>query len=80
VNNFTRTLAKERAPTVRVNAIAPRFVATSYLDYVSEELKASWLEAIPLKRSDHPTAAAAALPATRPENRHPPRKVPSKEL
>ncbi len=28
----------------------------------------------------HPTAAAAARPATRPENRHPPRNVPSRAL
>jgi 3-oxoacyl-[acyl-carrier protein] reductase len=60
VNNFTRTLAKELAPTVRVNAIAPGFVATSYMDHISEELKASWLEAIPLKRFIAPEEVAEA--------------------
>ena len=60
VNNFTRTLAKDLAPTVRVNAIAPGFVATSYMDRVSDELKASWLEAIPLKRFISPEEIAEA--------------------
>lgn len=60
LNNFTRTLAKELAPTVRVNAIAPGFVATSYLDRVSSELKEAWLEAIPLKRFISPEELAEA--------------------
>jgi 3-oxoacyl-[acyl-carrier protein] reductase len=60
VNNFTRTLAKELAPTVRVNAVAPGFVATSYMDRVTDELKASWLEAIPLKRFMSPREIAEA--------------------
>lgn len=50
VNNLTRTLAKELAPSVRVNAVSPGFVATSYMDRVSDELKTSWLDAIPLHR------------------------------
>jgi membrane-associated phospholipid phosphatase len=33
----------------------------------------------PVMVADQPVAAAAARPARRPENRHPPRKVPSKE-
>lgn len=48
LNNFTRTLAKELAPAVRVNAVAPGFVATSYLDRVDEALKRNWLANIPL--------------------------------
>ncbi|MFI5938318.1 SDR family NAD(P)-dependent oxidoreductase [Actinoplanes sp. NPDC051494] len=50
LNNFTRTLAKELAPQVRVNAVAPGFVATSYMDRVSEEQKRQWLDVIPLRR------------------------------
>jgi 3-oxoacyl-[acyl-carrier protein] reductase len=60
VNNFTRTLAKELAPTVRVNAVAPGFVATSYMDRVTEELKDSWLEHIPLKEFIDPQDIAGA--------------------
>jgi 3-oxoacyl-[acyl-carrier protein] reductase len=60
VNNFTRTLAKELAPAVRVNAVSPGFVATSYMDRVTDELKASWLEAIPLHRFITPQEIAQA--------------------
>lgn len=60
VNNFTRTLAKELAPTVRVNAIAPGFVATSYMDRAEPELKQSWLENIPLGRFIEPAEIADA--------------------
>lgn len=59
VNNFTRTLAKELAPDIRVNAVAPGFVATSYMERVTEELKASWLDAIPLKRFITPDEIAS---------------------
>ncbi|MDH6114322.1 3-oxoacyl-[acyl-carrier protein] reductase [Kitasatospora sp. MAP12-15] len=60
VNNFTRTLAKELAPTVRVNAVAPGFVATSYMDRVTDELKQTWLENIPLKDFIAPDDIAGA--------------------
>ncbi|MFJ9380155.1 SDR family NAD(P)-dependent oxidoreductase [Streptomyces sp. NPDC101455] len=50
VNSFTRTLAKELAPVVRVNAVLPGFVATSYMDRVDDELKESWLDEIPLRQ------------------------------
>lgn len=60
VNNFTRTLAKELAPTVRVNAVAPGFVATSYMDRVTDELKQAWLENIPLKEFIAPGDIAGA--------------------
>jgi 3-oxoacyl-[acyl-carrier protein] reductase len=60
VNNFTRTLAKELAPIVRVNAVAPGFVATSYMDRVADELKQAWLENIPLKEFIAPTDIAGA--------------------
>ncbi|MFG1602681.1 SDR family NAD(P)-dependent oxidoreductase [Actinoplanes sp. NPDC049265] len=50
IHNLTRTLAKQLAPDVRVNAVAPGFVATSYMDRVSEEQKEQWLDIIPLRR------------------------------
>jgi 3-oxoacyl-[acyl-carrier protein] reductase len=60
VNNFTRTLAKELAPNIRVNAVAPGFVSTSYMDRVSDEMKDSWLSAIPLERFIDPAEIAEA--------------------
>jgi 3-oxoacyl-[acyl-carrier protein] reductase len=60
VNNFTRTLAKELAPDVRVNAVAPGFVATSYMDRADEALKDSWLSLIPLKEFIDPDDIAGA--------------------
>lgn len=43
--NFTKTLAKELAPTVKVNAIAPGFVQSSAYDNVPEETKEGFLSA-----------------------------------
>ncbi|KAF5994168.1 SDR family NAD(P)-dependent oxidoreductase [Streptomyces sp. WAC00263] len=60
VNNFTRTLAKELAPNVRVNAVAPGFVETSYMDRVTDELKESWLDVIPLRQFIAPDDIAGA--------------------
>jgi 3-oxoacyl-[acyl-carrier protein] reductase len=60
VNNFTRTLAKELAPGIRVNAVAPGFVATSYMDRVEEPLKQSWLDNIPLREFITPEQIAEA--------------------
>lgn len=60
VHNITRTLAKELAPAVRVNAVAPGFVATSYMDRTDDELKQSWLDTIPLERFITPDEAAQA--------------------
>lgn len=39
VINFTKTLAKELAPDISVNAVAPGFVDTPYMDTISAELK-----------------------------------------
>jgi 3-oxoacyl-[acyl-carrier protein] reductase len=60
VINFTRTLAKQLAPNVRVNAVAPGFVATSYMDRVDDQMKAGWLDGIPLHRFISPAEAAEA--------------------
>lgn len=49
VNNFTRTLAKELAPAIRVNAVMPGFVATSFMTGARDEAKQSWLGHIPLR-------------------------------
>jgi 3-oxoacyl-[acyl-carrier protein] reductase len=52
VENFTRALAKQLAPAVRVNAVAPGFVAASSMNWVDDEVREqSWLGHIPLRRA-----------------------------
>ena len=49
VISFTKNLALELAPRIYVNAVAPGFVYTQYMEKnVSDELKDSWLRNIPL--------------------------------
>lgn len=50
VNSFTRTLAKQVAPTVQVNAVAPGFVKTRSYDGMTKEKLESFLEQTALKR------------------------------
>ena len=54
MNNFTRTLAKELAPDIFVNAIAPGFVETGYMERVTDDLKSSWRAQIPISRFIQP--------------------------
>jgi len=49
VISFTKTLALELAPRVCVNAIAPGFVYTQYMEKnISEEMKENWRKNIPM--------------------------------
>lgn len=51
INSMTATLAAELAPYgIRVNAVAPGFIATDMVAKLSEEKKAEYLEQIPLGR------------------------------
>ncbi len=49
--SFTKNLALELAPHICVNAVAPGFVHTQYLDKnVSQELKESWINQTPMRQ------------------------------
>ena len=49
---FTKSLAKELGSrNIRANAIAPGFIETEMTGELSEEIRKSWAEAVPLKRA-----------------------------
>ena len=61
LNNFTKNLAKELAPQITVNAVAPGFVAeTAFLDRAGEKLREQWLNETPLQRFVLPSEVADA--------------------
>jgi 3-oxoacyl-[acyl-carrier protein] reductase len=61
VIGITKSLARETASRgVRVNALAPGFIASDMTDAVSEEARGKMLESIPLKRMGQPKDVAEA--------------------
>ncbi len=58
INSFTKTLAMELAPKVYVNAVAPGFVYTNYMETVTEEMKKAWLKNIPINKFIEPREIA----------------------
>jgi 3-oxoacyl-[acyl-carrier protein] reductase len=61
VIGITKSLARETASRgVRVNALAPGFIASDMTDAISEEARGKMLESIPLKRMGTPEDVAEA--------------------
>ncbi len=58
---FTRGLANELAPTVRVNAIAPGVIETRFYDNVAPEVLAGLKEKTPLKKLGSPRDVASTV-------------------
>ncbi|ORC37715.1 hypothetical protein B4O97_01555 [Marispirochaeta aestuarii] len=58
--NFTKTLAKELAPGICVNAVSPGFVLTSAYDTAPEEVKKGFIESTMIKRWIQPEELAEA--------------------
>jgi 3-oxoacyl-[acyl-carrier protein] reductase len=62
VDAFTRGLARELAPAIRVNAVAPGFIRTPFHDKVSTpELLETSRQATPLKRLGEAVQIAEAI-------------------
>ena len=59
---LTKSLAKEMAPRgIRVNAVAPGFIATEMTDKIPEKLRDEMVSAIPLGRMGEPDDVAAVV-------------------
>ena len=64
VNSMTAVMAKELAPKgITVNAVAPGFIATEMMDAIPEELKAKYLEQVPMHRFANPEEVANTVAA-----------------
>ena len=59
--NFTKTLAKELAPTITVNAVAPGFTDSSAFNGVAKETIKGYLDSTLLKRWITPDEIADAF-------------------
>jgi 3-oxoacyl-[acyl-carrier protein] reductase len=58
INSFTKNLAYHLAPHIFVNAVAPGFIHTNYIDSMDDQVVQKWLEDIPIKRLIQPEEMA----------------------
>ncbi|MCG8342461.1 MAG: 3-oxoacyl-[acyl-carrier-protein] reductase [Chlorobiales bacterium] len=59
---FTKSVAKEFASrNIRINAVAPGFITSKMTDSLSEDVRESMLDAIPLKRFGNPEHVASVV-------------------
>jgi len=58
INNFTKTVARELAPNIIVNAVVPGFVETENYKEFDPKMKELWLENTPIKRFIKPSEIA----------------------
>ncbi|GHV83966.1 3-ketoacyl-ACP reductase [Spirochaetia bacterium] len=58
INSFTKNLAYQLAPKIFVNAIAPGFVHTNYIDAMPKEAVDKWMSDIPIGRLIGPAEIA----------------------
>jgi 3-oxoacyl-[acyl-carrier protein] reductase len=62
LDSFTRGIAKELAPTIRVNSVAPGVIITPFHDKVSTQQQLdAWVENTPLKRHGDPIHIAKTI-------------------
>ncbi|MBO72039.1 MAG: 3-oxoacyl-[acyl-carrier-protein] reductase [Flavobacteriales bacterium] len=59
IHGFTKSMAKELGSrNIRVNAIAPGFIATEMTEVLGEDVIENWTKGIPLKRAGNPEDVA----------------------
>lgn len=58
ISSFTKTLAAQLAPNIFVNAVAPGFVNTGYMDTMDKQTLENWLKNIPINRFIVPSEIA----------------------
>jgi 3-oxoacyl-[acyl-carrier protein] reductase len=58
--SFSRSLARDVAPAIRVNVLAPGFIATAFEDEASTSWREHVIEVTPLRRWGTPEDVAAA--------------------
>ena len=61
VNNLTKALAKQYAPAIRVNGVAPAYTETDMMAHVTPEYIARFHDSTPLKRTARPEDTANAV-------------------
>jgi NAD(P)-dependent dehydrogenase (short-subunit alcohol dehydrogenase family) len=58
---LTKSLALQLAPSIRVNAVAPAFIATEMTDAIPEDLRQQFISRIPLGRAGDPSEVADVI-------------------